>query len=260
MNGAMRRAHGMTIEAGSVGAIAFAFVFVVAGASVVGGAGCKGSDPVTPVDATVTPDTPAMGDEGLNVRFASNPATWPGLIDESRQLTVTSALLRPAFLRVIGDAGPGDTRTTELVFDFGWDATTTPDTLHFPDAPSGIYSNVLVEVDGLFIKPAYEIRGTVSVGGSMHDFFIRDLDRFDVSIDSLHVELDDGGVADVTLAVDFTAAVRAVDFTKLTGDPLTLDTGDDQLEQVRDKLEKGFSIDGHGDGPAGVRSGPNPGQ
>jgi len=221
--------------------------------------GCGGSDPIAPVDAVVPPDM-SSSMEGLNVLFASNPPTWPGVVDESRQLSVSSALLRPAFLRVVGDAGVGDTRTTVIAFDFGWDAKTTPMTLHFPDAPSGIYSNLLVEIDGLFIDYAYEIRGTVDVAGTMHDFYIHDRDRFDVSIDSLHIELDDRGSADVTLSVDFTAAVRAVDFTKLTGDPLVLDTGDDQMGQVRDNLKDGFAIAGHGEELHGGRSGPNPGQ
>jgi hypothetical protein len=189
---------------------------------------------------------------GLNVLFASNPTTIPGTVDPSRQLSITSAILRPAFLRVIGDAGVGDTRTTEVQFELSWDDTGhTPDALHFSDAPSGIYSNLSAEIDALFIDYAYEVKGSVMVGGTQHDFYVHDRDRFDVSIDSLNVQLEAGGTADVTLSVDFTQALKSVDYTKLSGDPLDLDTGDDQADDFRDKLKHGFTVDGHGDGGPG---------
>ena len=209
--------------------------------------GCHGTSTDT-VDAP--PDTSSGGMMGLNVLFTSNPPTIPGLVDASRQLSITSATLHPQFLRVIGDAGVGDTRTTELGFDFSWDTGVTPTALSFPDAPSGIYSNLSAEIDGLFIDYSYEVRGSVMVNSAMHDFYIHDRDRFDVSIDSIHVELDAGGSADVTLSVDFTQALKNVDYTKLSGDPLDMDTGDSQIDNFRDKLKDGFTVDGHGgDGP-----------
>jgi hypothetical protein len=209
--------------------------------------GCHGTSPTDTPDAP--PDTST--EMGLNVLFVSNPTTIPGMVDPSRQLSITSAILRPAFLRVIGDAGVGDTRTTELQFDFSWDDSHTPTPLHFADAPSGIYSNLSAEIDALFIDYAYEVRGSVNVAGTQHDFYIHDRDRFDVSIDSLHVELDAGGSADVTLSVDFTEALKQVDYTKLSSDPLDMDTGDGQMDDFRDKLKHGFSVDGHGDGGPG---------
>src|SRR5262245_7524747 len=84
---------------------------------------------------TNSPDTP-MGPPGLNVAWKARPSSIPG--DVTDKITITSATFRPQILRVIGDAGPGDTRTTQLAFGLSWSSGSAPPTINFPSAPTGL--------------------------------------------------------------------------------------------------------------------------
>src|SRR5438094_9495192 len=88
-------------------------------------------------DDTATPDGDTA-DAGLTVRWSSRPETWPAQVDTG--LTLTSARFACDSLRVIGDAGPGDVRTTSKDFEVFWDDSNAPDSIKFADAPPGLYS------------------------------------------------------------------------------------------------------------------------
>jgi hypothetical protein len=210
----------------------------ILGAFLVGCGGTSGGGTdASPPDAT--------GGPGLDVSFGAKQGGIPGNL--TSDLVLTSAKFVPQFLRVIGDAGPGDTRTTELGFDLSWSDAHTPPTINFPSAPPGLYSNLSMEIDGLFLTESYDLHGTVVVhpGDQPKDFHVHDFDRFDVDEDSLGVELQPNAGASIKVVVDFAHAFEAIDWTMAHEDDGVLDinTTDNQIDGFRQRLKASFSID-----------------
>jgi len=191
------------------------------------------------------PDTP-MGPPGLNVAWSARPSTIPGAVTD--KIMITSATFRPQILRVIGDAGPGDTRTTQLAFELAWSSSKTPATINFPSAPTGLYSEILVEIDGLFINYSYELKGTVhrDSDNKTWDFYIHDRNNLEVSITSLGVTLDPGAAVTIPIRVDFEHALTSINYDQLTvsGTTLELDTSDSQMDNFRSALAESFRVSG----------------
>jgi len=171
---------------------------------------------------------------GLSVRWATK-TRLPGEIHTD--ITVTSMLYRLANLRVIGDAGPGDNRTSQDTFLVSWDSGAQPPALVFMDAPSGLYSKVVLLADANFIDYAYEIYGTVKVSGDTHQFKIHDRTPIGVSLDTSTM-LEPGKGASIQIRLDVEQAIAPLDFTKLTNDNgvLELDTFDDQMSDFRNHM------------------------
>ena len=161
--------------------------------------------------------------------------TIPGTI--SGDLTVTSMLFRMTSLRVIGDAGPGDNRTSQDNFQIAWSEGMKPATIVFADAPSGLYSKVALLADGNLIDYSYEIYGTVKVADVVHPYKIHDRSPLGVAIDA-NVTLDPGKGATLGIRIELQPAFSGLDFTKLTNDngTLELDTFDDQMGDFRSKM------------------------
>ena len=63
----------------------------------------------------------------------------------SGNTTIESATFRISSLRVIGDADPGDPRTTQASFVVQWGSELEPQAIVFNTAPSGL--SLLVRVD-----------------------------------------------------------------------------------------------------------------
>ncbi|HTR50880.1 MAG TPA: hypothetical protein VMJ10_09250 [Kofleriaceae bacterium] len=200
-----------------------------------------------------TPDASAMGSDdsgsgsgtgGFFVHWWSDPKL-PGAVGNNA--TVTSADFWLTSLRVIGDADPGDDRTTTDPGHIYWDDTGGPPYDQFKDAPSGLYSKLAVALDGLVINSSYDIKGSVDLGGSAgtKSFHIHDLAPMNISLDIANT-LQPGGTVDVTIHVDFTAAIGVVDFATLDtdDDDLDLDTLDSQMPAFRTALQNSFSIAG----------------
>jgi len=201
-----------------------------------------------------TTDAPAMGSGdsgsgdggtgGFRVHWWSDPKLPGGV---GNNATVTDADFWLTSLRVIGDADPGDDRTTADPGHIWWDEHGGPDVVNFPDAPSGLYSKIAVALDGLVVNSSYDIMGTVDLGGSAgtKSFHIHDLAPMNVSLD-INNTLQPGAEVDVTIHVDFTAAIGAIDFATLDTDDgnLDLDTLDSQMPAFRTALQNSFSIAG----------------
>src|SRR3569832_660591 len=97
----------------------------------VGGiAACHTSDPALP-DSGLLSGVGSNLHEGLEVRWS---AQLPGSV--SSDITVSSLLFRIASLRVIGDAGPGDNRTSADSLDVQWSVDGGPQPITFADAPT----------------------------------------------------------------------------------------------------------------------------
>lgn len=201
---------------------------------------CSGKAPVAP-DATSPPD--GASGAGLHVPWSTSP-TIPG--SAGGDVTIQSALFRIDSLRVIGDAGPGDPRTSEFFFETKWSDSSQPDTIDFPDAPTGLYSQVTVQIDGHLVDYSYEINGTAVVSGETKNFQIHDRNALTANI-NISTTLDPGGQAIVPIRVRFDDALGVIDFSTLRIDDgiLELDTFDAQMPAFRDKLTTSIQL---GDG------------
>ncbi len=179
----------------------------------------------------------------MHVTFATKPAMIPGNLQD--WLTLDSAEFNFDNLRVIGDAGPGDPRTTATSFQLRWDTTTTPPPIDFPDAPSGLYSKVSLQIDGLVVNASYRLKGKVNLNGTWNAYDVEDHDALSLSLD-IDRTLAPGGTATIGLLVNFEDALSGVDYTMLPFDDgaLQLETGSPQMTTFRTKLTAGISIDG----------------
>ena len=220
----------------------------VLSALLLGAAACHTSSP-TESDGAVngTPDAPPSGAVGLSVAWSTSPQTIPGTI--MGDITVTGMLFRLMDLRVIGDAGPGDPRTTMDNFELTWaDGMPPPPNVVFADAPSGLYSKVSLIADGELIDYSYEIDGTVKLQGVTQPFKIHDRSPIAVELDT-NTTLDPGKSATVGIEIHLDDAISSIDFTMLDTENgvLDLDTLDDQMSSFRTKMIAGFVEHGSGD-------------
>jgi hypothetical protein len=156
---------------------------------------------------------------------------------------VSSAVVRIDNLRVIGDAGPGDPRTTATHITLPWQGATTPSAIEFPAAPPGLYSQVSLRLEGDFVD-AYNIQGTVLIGADWRPFVIHDNRELTLSVRA-NVRLEAGALAQVPLYVDLGHVLDAVAFDQLPdqGGTLTLDPGSAQVGAVRNAVVEAIGLD-----------------
>ena len=200
-------------------------------------------------DAT-TPDTPS-GQPGLNVAWHARPSSIPGQVTD--KIMISSATFQAQLLRVVGDAGPGDFRTTVAQPNLAWSSGMTPPTITFSSAPTGLYSEVLLEIDGLLINNSFEIRGQIHRDSDNKDwqFFIHDrTDNVSISIQNINTTLNPGAMVTIPIRVDFEHALTSINYDQLQVDnnTLDLDDSDSQMDNFRHALEESFSLAGTGDG------------
>src|SRR4051794_34469680 len=88
--------------------------------------GCSGHDTATPdADATV-------GTGGVVVQWGATPdGTWPLALEDG--FTLERATFAVDNLRIVGDAGPGDPRTTATALSVHWDDNSMPVDITFSD-------------------------------------------------------------------------------------------------------------------------------
>lgn len=189
-------------------------------------AACHTSDP-TMTDGSVS-------GQGLALTWTSTP-TIPG--DAGSNITVSSMLFRISNLRVIGDAGPGDDRTSVDDMQLAWAQGQTPPPNMFADAPTGLYSHVVLLAEGSISDYSYEIAGTVRVNGDPKQFRIHDLSPLAISLDT-NATLDPGKLTTIGIHVRIDQALQSLDYQRLHEDDnvLTLDTFDDQMSNFRKQM------------------------
>jgi hypothetical protein len=187
-----------------------------------------------------TPDGP-VGAGGLVVQWESTPASWPAQLGDG--VVLDRASFAVDNLRVIGDAGPGDPRTTASNLDVRWDSNTQPAAITLPEAPSGLYSQLSLLIDGQLTERSYELRGEAMIGDSSVDLRIRDDDplAFTHVIDQT---LAPGGGVTITVRVKFAHALDALDLPALVEDGrIDLQTGDPAMVLFRAKLIESFEVE-----------------
>jgi hypothetical protein len=205
---------------------------------------CGGSDPAMPDGAL--PDTGGSdGGAGMHVVWETTPAMWPGNVDGGLQLDSADFFFDN--LRVIGDASPGDFRTTKALFQLHWDATHMPETIDFDDAPTGVYSKVSFQIDGHLVESSYHFKGHVSVSGTSFPFEVEDRNSLSLSL-QCNRTLAPGGSVTLGVMINFADALKSVDWSSVHMDngTIELETSDSQMPAFRDKFSQAFSIDNSG--------------
>lgn len=196
-------------------------------------AGCGDDTSMTVMDAP--------GGGGMVIAWSSAPAEWPGDLGDS--VTIERATFAVDSLRVVGDAAPGDPRTTARDFMLRWDDASRPEDIGFPDAPTGVYSQLSIVIDGHVAGPSVELRGRARVSGTDFEYRITDDSPVSVTlpIDAL---LMPPAVTTLGLHIDFDLALEGVDFASLDIDNgrLELDNTDPEIAAFRVKLIESMQI------------------
>jgi hypothetical protein len=199
---------------------------------------CSGHDTVPPeADAPV-------GTGGFVVQWGTKPdGSWPLTLDNGA--TLGRASFAVDNVRVVGDAGPGDPRTTASALTVRWDDNTIPQDLSFSDAPSGLYSQLSMLVDGHLATSSMDLRGTVVVNSTSYEYRIEGDNPLAITI-GIDRTLTPPGTTAIKVVIDFKHAVEAIDFSQLTldGDRYEIDDNDPAMAQFRQSLVESFSVDG----------------
>jgi hypothetical protein len=185
-------------------------------------------------------------DQGLQVTWSS-ATPIPG--NATTDVTVSKLLFRIANLRVIGDAGPGDNRTSADSFQVEWAQGMTPVAETFANAPTGLYSHLVFLADGNLVDYSYEIEGTTKVDGNVTSFKIHDRSPLPVSLDTSTM-LEPNEVASLAIVVRVDQALTSLDWSKLNNQngTLVLDTFDDGMNDFRGKMVNSVFSTDHPDG------------
>ena len=205
---------------------------------------CHTSDPGSPDGGG--PDTGGSGGAaGLHVAFVSDPTPIPATLDNG--FTLETVIFKFDNLKVIGDAGPGDPRTTANTFQVKWDANTSPAPIVFANAPTGLYSKVSFQIDGHLIDDSYIFGGHVVFNGTTYPYEIEDRNSLSLSLDC-NRNLAAGGTDTITVKFSFKDALESINWANAHMDDgeLQVGTTDSQIQTFRSKLIDGISIDNSG--------------
>jgi hypothetical protein len=208
-------------------------------------AACHGESMATP-DAASTPDA-GPHSLGMFVAWSAIPAL-PG--DLTDRLTVSQASFQLSRFQIVGDAGPGDARTSHAKYALTWDSRGAPPRESFPDAPVGVYSKLTLDMMPSSLAATYDIQGSWlqhnprGGGDTIMPFRIRDFQPLSLTYDCDQTVPVDGS-ATIAVSVALKDAVDSVQFDNLVdvGGVLVLTTGDPQMPGFRDRLARAFTID-----------------
>ena len=148
-------------------------------------------------------------------------------------LTVQELHIAYSSVRLIGDAAPGDARTSQGDTEIEWDATRGPPPIEFPAAPPGRYQRLELGVGGG--AEAFAIHGTVTLGGTPTRFEVEDEAPNPVTLEPLGVDLPAGASKTIPLVIELTPVLDLVPFADLPliNGELTLRRSDPRMVPVR---------------------------
>lgn len=193
-----------------------------------------------PADDVGGPD--AATSSGVELRWVTRPTTVPGAVDP--ELDLTSATLHLRNLRLVGDAGAGDPRTTMATVDLSWSAGAAPAPAGFPDAPPGLYARLLCDLDRGAAPFAFELTGTVVTDDDQREpFAIRDTAPLAIDAD-FSIDAAPGVRTAIVVRVELDAVVEGLDFdaAPVIEGVRVIGPGDPQLTAVRDKLDDALGV------------------
>jgi len=204
-------------------------------------AACHSGGAAAP-DATPMFDAAPPQQLGLVVAWSAKPSL-PGALSDT--LVVSDARFQISSLELIGDAGPGDERTTHSKYLLTWDSAGGPTHDTFPDAPVGMYSKITVNMSsGTLGAWSYQFHGTWRDAGVTKPFKIEDRVSLRATLDCQQM-LAAAGSTTIPISVELDDAISKIDFRHLPQDDngvLTLTTGTSGMLEFRDRLSKGFQI------------------
>ena len=219
-------------------------------------AGCSdpGENPPVPMpDAGVRPDAAGeepdageVGGAGLTFLFGSRPSL-PAELEGEYNPEIEEAEFVLVQVRAIGDSSPGGEGTSADFLELSWEDDGAEE-LRFPQAPPGIYSQLMAEI------ASYEIEGTVEIDGDEVPFLIADESasiQVSLSLDGL--ELEPGMDQTVSIHVDVGDVIQAIDWDTVPVDEegwLHVSPESDLGGQIRELLGNSFETgDGDSSGP-----------
>lgn len=193
-------------------------------------AACPGGD-----DDGPGPD--AAGAQGLQINWSTTP-TVPGSAGAAQ---IVSVELDLSSLRALGDAAPGDARTTATSVELDWSAGTVPAPIAFPAAPAGLYASLELGSGGE--DEHLRLDGTVEVRSETYTYRIEDEAPLSVSL-AVDAMVVPGARTEIGVVLDVAAVLAAVPFDQLEpdGDELRLEAGDPEMAAVRAALASAFHI------------------
>lgn len=149
---------------------------------------------------------------GLAIGWNARPDLIPG--DVTDEIHLDGAVFSLANVRVIGDAGTGDPRTSVAAYGLAWGPSATPADLLFPDAPTGLYSRVSFSIEaGPGDTYAYALTGTVDLPGGRAPFVVRDRAPLAVAL-AYQVTVPPGGGAHLGVRFRLDDVLEDVDFAQ----------------------------------------------
>ena len=192
-----------------------------------------------PADDQSQPDAP--GSAGVAVAWISDPAVVPGRVEDGFDLTAAAFHLRN--LRVVGDAGSGDPRTTAPLVELGWSSEGRPGTIVFPDAPPGLYSRMLWTIDRGAGRYAWELHGTAQTSAGREPYAILDDDALPIDLD-YQIMAEAGTLTTIVTRVEFDDVLDVIDFdaAPVIGGVRTITEGDLQLAAIRAEVVRAFGV------------------
>ena len=205
-------------------------------------AACGPGETITGDDDGGVIDAPEGGMSGLVFRF-----TAPDVGVHADELTIDRFRGNLRDIRALGDAAPGDARTSQdaLAFDFDGTEGKTASVVEFHEAPPGRYSSfefvVDAPVDG---DDAWRLEGDVLVESQTHAFNIEDDEPAAISLELADVVLGAGETATITIEIDLFGICDAIDWESIERDGNTYDIDDDSeaIIGIRTSFATSFSI------------------
>ena len=184
-----------------------------------------------------------IGESSLLFTFTSDPEL-PGEFEGDYAGTIIEATIALENIRAIGDAAPGDERTTRSELLLGFDEEATSNGLFFPDAPPGRYSHLLTQV------VSYTITGTSVLDSAPIPFTIEDTppSPLSVSIELEGVEVVDER-AEARIEVDLEKVVKEIAWDEFDpfSESVEIDASSSMIDSIREHLEESFD---HEDSPS----------
>lgn len=191
-------------------------------------------------DDTDTPDA-TSGMSGLVVKWSSDPSSFPANLDNN--VTIESAQFALDSLRVVGDAGPGDPRTTTAMIDMLFNHDGSPEDVTFSEAPPGLYSQVALDFDGHLAVDSFKITGKVVVNSQTWDYRVEDDAPLAFNV-SINTTASPGKTAKVELRINFVHALDSVNWSTVpeSDGKLELEGTNSQMLTFRTKLIESFEV------------------
>lgn len=195
--------------------------------------GCGGSDDDdTAVDAA--PDTDTAGAATLRIAWTTDKAV-PGDIGSNNRLD--DVKLRMEGFEAVVIVSPNDPRTTRDEVNLHWDNDSGPDEVVFTNAPTGLYTSVLLKLDSAGFTHAVSIAGHFDVSNTNQSFEVESDDALSISM-ATDFTLTAGTDKTMTIQIGIADAVNQLDYM-MDSDVTDSDTA--AMGTFRSALQVGFS-------------------